>query len=699
MPWNDTAQLNYLIPAVREAVIQTILSVARRFPIIRFDAAMTLAKKHYQRLWYPEPGLGGAIPSRAEYGLTKEQFNTLFPSEFWREVVDRAASEVPDTLLLAEAFWLMEGYFVRTLGMHRVYNSAFMNMLRNEENSKYRTLIKTTLEFEPEILKRYVNFMNNPDERTAVDQFGKGDKYFGICVLMATLPGLPMFGHGQVEGLTEKYGMEYKRAYLDEQPDPYLVDKHKREIFPLLHHRAIFADVQNFNFYDFSTPSGSVDENVFAYTNRFGDERALVVFNNRYSDSSGWIRRSCAVVERDQGAERYRSQKSLSEGLSLRAQDGLFIIARDQITNLEYIFRSRDLAENGLYLSLGAYEHHVFLDFREAIDDEMGSYHHLSDFLNGRGVPRVSDALRELVLQPVLAPFGEIVDAGFIAYLSAHKRGLVVNDSPLISPSRKSKRSPLPKPSQLSPEVVNAAEEKLNRLLDGIQHMKGFHANRSRILTEFRAALSALLSLEVLASEYPLPASKNYAEFLAGLAQQEINPIQTRIRWVALSGWIYLRGLGLTSGSGDPVETTRSMIEEWRLLPAIEAAALAYGIPSESSGQVSATIRLLIGIQSWYTKFNQSPLRQMVTDLFGQEEVRQFISVNRYKGILWFNQEAFTELIQWLSIVAVIEALSDPGGGAAVLAERALICRDLMGKLQAAEKVSEYQVEKLFAAL
>ena len=47
MPWNDTAQLNYLMPEVREAVIQTILHVARKFPVIRFDAAMTLAKKHY----------------------------------------------------------------------------------------------------------------------------------------------------------------------------------------------------------------------------------------------------------------------------------------------------------------------------------------------------------------------------------------------------------------------------------------------------------------------------------------------------------------------------------------------------------------------------------------------------------------------------------------------------------------------------
>ncbi len=206
-PWNDTAQLNYLNPEVREAVIQTILHVARMFPIIRFDAAMTLAKRHYQRLWFPEPGTGGAIPSRAEHGMTKAAFDAAMPVEFWREVVDRVASEVPDTLLLAEAFWFMEGYFVRTLGMHRVYNSAFMNMLRDEENANYRTVIKNTLTFDPEVLKRYVNFMNNPDERTAVDQFGQGDKYFGICTMMVTLPGLPMFGHGQIEGYTERYGM------------------------------------------------------------------------------------------------------------------------------------------------------------------------------------------------------------------------------------------------------------------------------------------------------------------------------------------------------------------------------------------------------------------------------------------------------------------------------------------------------------
>ncbi len=336
MPWNDTAQLDYLNPAVREAVIQTILEVARRFPVIRFDAAMTLAKRHVQRLWFPEPGTGGAIASRSEHAITKAQFDAAMPVEFWREVVERVAREVPDTLLLAEAFWMMEGYFVRTLGMHRVYNSAFMNMLKAEENAKYRSSIKNVLEFDAEILKRYVNFMNNPDEETAIAQFGRDDKYFGVCTMMVTMPGLPMIGHGQVEGYTEKYGMEYRRAYKDEQPDTNLVQRHEREIFPLMQRRHIFSGVHNFLLYDFYAPEGHVNEEVFAYSNSSGDslgagERGLVLFNNKFAEARGWIRASAAFsVKTGEGDNRVLIQKTLGEGLGLHADWRYFTIFREQ---------------------------------------------------------------------------------------------------------------------------------------------------------------------------------------------------------------------------------------------------------------------------------------------------------------------------------------------------------------------------------
>ena len=414
MPWNDTAQLDYLKSEVREAVIQTILHVARQFPIIRFDAAMTLAKRHIERLWFPEPGSGGAIASRAEHGMSKADFEAAMPEEFWREVVDRVAAEAPDTLLLAEAFWLMEGYFVRTLGMHRVYNSAFMHMLRDEDNDKYRQLIKNTLEFDPEILKRYVNFMSNPDEETAIAQFDKGDKYFGACTIMATVPGLPMFGHGQFEGYAEKYGMEYRRAYWDEQPDQWLIDRHQREVSPLLHRRRIFAEVQNFLLYDFFTPGGEVDENVIAYSNQWDGERSLVLFNNRWGDTKGWLHTSAAYLDKGSGE---LVQKNLADGLQLSDDHRTYVIFRDVVTGMEYVRKSRELVEQGFYVELGAYEHHAFIDFREVLDNEQGHYGQLTAVLGGRGVPSVEEAVKELYLQPLHHAFRRLVGSETLQFL------------------------------------------------------------------------------------------------------------------------------------------------------------------------------------------------------------------------------------------------------------------------------------------
>ncbi len=266
-PWNDTAQLDYARAEVREAVIAQILEVARRFSVIRFDAAMVLARRHIQRLWYPQPGHESGIPSRSAAALPADELRRLMPQEFWREVVDRVAAEVPDTLLLAEAFWLMEGYFVRTLGMHRVYNSAFMHMLRDEKNAEYQAVIRETLAFDHRILGRYVNFMNNPDERSAVEQFGSHDKYFGVATLLATLPGLPMFGHGQVEGYSEQYGMEFRHPQRDERPDWGLVDRHRRQIFPLLKERWRFAGSAGFRQLTAVDGDGQQPD-VFCYANR-----------------------------------------------------------------------------------------------------------------------------------------------------------------------------------------------------------------------------------------------------------------------------------------------------------------------------------------------------------------------------------------------------------------------------------------------
>ncbi len=666
MPWNDTAQLNYLNPEVREAVIQTILHVARQFPIIRFDAAMTLTKRHYQRLWFPEPGTGGAIPTRAEHGLTREQFDAAMPTEFWREVVDRVAAEAPDTLLLAEAFWLLEGYFVRTLGMHRVYNSAFMHMLRDEENAKYRQVIKNTLEFDPEILKRFVNFMNNPDEETAIVQFGKEDKYFGICTLMVTLPGLPMFGHGQVEGLAEKYGMEYRRAYWNEEPDRQLVERHEREIFPLLHRRYLFADVQDFLLYDFFTPEGHVNEDVFAYSNRVGEERALVVYHNRYATAQGWIKTSVAyAVKTGQGDLRKLVQRTLGDGLGLHDDPNYFCLFRDQVTGLEYIRNSQELCENGLYVELDAYKRHVFLDWREVPDNEWRQYAQLAAYLNGRGVPGIEEALHELFLQPIHGPFRELVNAGYLRHLM---------DSRVTEPD-----------GQVDAGVIAEAERRALTLLREIQNLTGGNGDPEAIAQEIGRKLGAFYAFR-----FTLSALR--------LTFYSLRP--TPGMWGTLLGWLFTHALGKVVTETDWAAQSRSWLDEWLLGKLLAGALQELGLDEGAAWWAVGTVKILISHQQWFELGTTGEDRayQVLTSWLKDGEVQRFLQVNRYRGVLWFNHEAFGQLLDWMMAVAAIQIGADPELTGEEADEKLAACRQVLEKLRQAEEVSGFQVVRLLEA-
>jgi glycosidase len=687
-PWNDTAQLDYLKPEVREAVIRTILHVARKFPIIRFDAAMTLAKKHFQRLWFPEPGTGGAIPSRAEHGLTKEQFDALMPVEFWREVVDRAAVEAPETLLLAEAFWLLEGYFVRTLGMHRVYNSAFMHMLRDEDNGKYRRVVKNTIEFDPEILKRYVNFMNNPDERTAVDQFGKEDKYFGVCTVLATMPGLPMFGHGQIEGYSEKYGMDFRHALWDEQPDGWLIQRHEREIFPLLKKRYLFAGVEHFLLYDFFNPDGTVNEDVFAYSNRVGPstrakdstdsgERGLVVYHNRFAQASGWIRTSAAYLDKS-SPSRALVQKSLGEGLGLQADENYFSIFRDQVSGLEYIRSSKELCEQGLYIELGAYKYHVFLDWREVQDNAWHQYAHLNSYLNGRGVPSIQEALREIFLQPVLNPFKDLVNAEMFRQMMS------------AAPSMRAEaRTSLQSASPLFDEV----ETKLTQLLSEIKKLSGGSRDESKIAAEIRNELELALSLPALDSRL---ASLQTHRDAAVLEYLESNLGEDPAQWAGLLSWVFVHALARVVSEEDYVDSSRAWIDEWLLGKIIASALQDLGLDLNAAWRIVGLVKLLTAHQLWFRA--KSP-HQILEQWLQDQDVRDFLHENRHQGVLWFNQESFGQLLQWMFRISVIILSRDPSVPAEEVTSRILACFAIVKEMERAEEQSKYQVEKLLEAV
>jgi len=636
IPWNDTAQLNYLIPEVREAVIQTILHVARNFPIIRFDAAMTLAKKHYQRLWYPVRGLGGGIPSRAEHGMSREEFDAVFPVEFWREVVDRVSAEVPDTLLLAEAFWLMEGYFVRTLGMHRVYNSAFMNMLKTEENAKYRQTIRNVLEFNPEVLKRFVNFMNNPDEKTAVEQFGTQGKYFGACVLLATMPGLPMFGHGQIEGYHEKYGMEYKRAYWDEGVDAGLVRGHEMWIFPLLRRRWLFSGSENFVLYDFQAGS-RVDENVFAYSNRVGEQRALVLYHNCHATTAGWIRDSVAFAVKADSGDMELQRTTLATALSLNDDARVFHAFRDTTNGLEYLRNGRELREKGLYAELGEYQFHVFMDFREISDDKDGRWGQLCAALNGKGVESLEDELK----QQRYASLNRAFQACLELVPAADKNML---------PSVPEGVNELTVAAQRFLAILNAELDGEAAVLDGI-------------LDGMPACLALLASLRTMK-----PVSKDAQAFQSRLLRLLDSVAGTRL----LLAWLLVRETGIDADAYGLDYTLKRML------------TAADGLSEVFDAQRAVLLfRAMLTCRVTGGPGNKKVCLQDET-AFSQPTCCDFMLVHTSGGVEWFHKERFEELSEWLAVMALTRLAEQRPAGRTVAAWLAAAERDLKQRAELA---------------
>ena len=670
MPWNDTAQLNYLNPEVREAVIQTILSVARKFPIIRFDAAMTLTKKHYQRLWFPQPGSGGDIPSRAEHAMTRETFDAAMPEEFWREVVQRVADEVPDTLLLAEAFWLMEGYFVRTLGMHRVYNSAFMNMLRNEENEKYRQLIKNTLVYDPEILKRYVNFMNNPDEKTAVEQYGKGDKYFGICTLLSTMPGLPMFGHGQIEGYSEKYGMEYYRPYWDESPDQDLIRHHQAVIFPLLHQRKVFANVNRFRLYDFHLEGGAINEDVFAYTNHQDGQSALVVYHNKYAETSGWIHTSVPYLVK-QGSEGHLESQNLAEALGLNGNYTDFVLFQDQISRRYYLRKLQEFRERGLFVTLHSYACQVFMNFKIVSGPY---YEQLFQRLNGRGVTDLDKAMDELVHEHLLDPLREALSFSNLSELTEIGSGLENN--------------------QNDQNLINQNLAWLDQADSAASSILGYPINdRKSAHRSWVEHLEILNSLEESAQKLGLAASKMGKD----LSQTLLDAIEKDPRKrMLLLVWNFFDNLAGSSVEADAANINRQVSDRRPVSELITTKLKEMGYSDYEAYRGSQAVRWLI--DRVLVIDDRSSGQEFLETLLTDPVISDYLEINTYNGVRWFNKEKFSDLIWYQRAVRFVKTASKDLESTDLF-EVVLSQERLLKEIELAVEESDYQLDKLLELL
>jgi hypothetical protein len=618
------------------------------------------------------------------------------------------------------------------MGMHRVYNSAFMNMLRDEENAKYRSYLKKTVEFDPDILKRYVNFMSNPDERTAVDQFGWGDKYFGVSVLMATLPGLPMFGHGQIEGYTERYGMDFKQARLDEKVNEGLVARHMQLIAPLLKNRRLFAESADFVMYDFWTDGGDVDENVFAYSNMCGDQRGLILYNNRYGGTHGTIKMSVGYLEKQSGSLR---QKSLYEGLRLPWEDDAILAYRDTAQGLEYLRRARDFRDHGLTVDLRGYQHLVLLDWRELRPSEAYPWDRLCDALHGSGVYSVDEALSQLRLQPLVDTLHRTISEETIqmfvkaAYASL-TRELEVEAKAAKKVKVAAKKEPVAKEvaaegsavdegmgefvasvhrfaetalylAQLGgtqveagagatawtsaamkdEEVAEAEGKRVAKKSKAAKAVQGDGAGSAGGVDTAAVISAASVRLPWMVLKYP-EALQAAARFVLPSNDVRIPAAQT---WAPVMAWIAFRELPTPAAA-------LALYDGLRLRHALAEVFSAVGVHGEQAWRAAAQIRALLMMN----QFESCSAAVRSAKFWEDADVRWLTGIHGEVGEPeYFTQEGFESFVCWLKLPALIATAE----GSAVETKAAQDITAIAANLTYAAKVAGYEVDRFLDVL
>jgi hypothetical protein len=510
------------------------------------------------------------------------------------------------------------------------------------------------------VLKRFVNFMNNPDERTAVDQFGRGDKYYGVAVMMVTMPGLPMFGHGQIEGFAEKYGMEYRRSYWDEQVDEGMVHRHETQIFPLMRRRHLFCGAANFALFDFVTPEGWVDENVFAYSNRAGGECAIIMYNNAYNTTRGNVHMSTAINIAD-GAQTMLVRRTLAEALGLDTGDNSFYAFRDYQSGLEYIRPGRQLAEQGLFAELHAYQYHAFLDFR-LIHDPDGSWRELERRLGGAGVPNLEDIYRELQVEPILGPYRQLMNPATV-------RELLTNHS--------------------------QAHDMIRAGIRNFYESVGRATNSTAVVDSL--VEKAMTLLVAMASDHPAPATKATPRKTGVDTVAWERMAASELDHVAFA-WLTLVLLGEFRASQEAAPSqvlTVSRVDQWLLLRAVREAFDGWLADSDKAYWDSRLVLLLLTHPDLMLPRSNCTLGDSFEHALKNPVVHDYLQVNTYDNVLWINKDRLERMTAALFVSARLSTKTErPPSKTALAGAR----KNAQRVLAAAER-SGYRVDKLIQLL
>ena len=167
--------------------------------------------------------------------------------------------------------------------------------------------------------------------------------------------------------------------------------------------------------------------------------------------------------------------------------------------------------------------------------------------------------------------------------------------------------------------------------------------------------------------------------------------------WGTLLSSLFTCKLGRVVEEKDFAERSRKWTGEWLLGKQIALALEGLGVETAFAKRSADLVRVLTSNQGWFgADATPQQMAERLLESWTEDEVaRQFLMVHAYEGTLWFNKEAFDELVWWsfaLEIIQLRAVLDDPTDW---FKKVLLACAEVVKALLTAEKKSGFEFEKL----
>jgi hypothetical protein len=178
--------------------------------------------------------------------------------------------------------------------------------------------------------------------------------------------------------------------------------------------------------------------------------------------------------------------------------------------------------------------------------------------------------------------------------------------------------------------------------------------------------------------------------------------------WSVVLGWLFCSQLGKIISMDGFEEISRSWMDEWMLNKIFVSTLNDLGLDDRSNWRAVTLLKLLTSHHAWWQLIDKPPAKtgksasyRILSSILSDSDALSYLGVNRYQDVLWFNKEAFEDLMWWLYVIGVVEisGASTDGDQAGVVGKLISSYYDEITALLSNAQASGYKLEKLLELL